>query len=30
MDNNTSERLERGPAVARKNFYGSGSLGMVN
>ena len=26
MDNNTSERLERGPAVARKNFYGSGSL----
>ena len=21
MDNNTSERLERGPAVARKNFY---------
>ena len=26
MDNNSSERLERGPAVARKNFYGSGSL----
>jgi transposase len=26
LDNNTSERLERGPAVARKNFYGSGSL----
>ena len=26
MDNNASERLERGPAVARKNFYGSGSL----
>ena len=26
MDNNTSERLERGPAVARKNFYGLGSL----
>ena len=26
MDNNTSERLERGPAVAPKNFYGSGSL----
>ena len=25
MDNNSSERLERGPAVARKNFYGSGS-----
>jgi transposase len=25
MDNNTSERLARGPAVARKNFYGSGS-----
>ena len=26
MDNNTSEQLERGPAVARKNFYGSESL----
>ena len=26
MDNNISEQLERGPAVARKNFYGSGSL----
>ena len=26
MDNNSSKRLERGPAVARKNFYGSGSL----
>ena len=26
MDNNTSERLAHGPAVARKNFYGSGSL----
>ena len=26
MDNNSSERLERGPAVVRKNFYGSGSL----
>ena len=26
MDNNTSERLERGPAVAQKYFYGSGSL----
>src|SRR5260370_350716 len=25
MDNNASERCERGPAVARKNFYGSGS-----
>jgi len=25
MDNNTSERRGRGPAVARKNFYGSGS-----
>ena len=25
MDNNTSEQ-RRGPAVARKNFYGSGSL----
>jgi transposase len=26
MDNNASEREVRGPAVARKNFYGSGSL----
>jgi transposase len=26
MDNNTSERAGRGPAVARKNFYGSGSF----
>jgi len=26
MDNNASERAARGPAVARKNFYGSGSL----
>ena len=26
MDNNGSERAVRGPAVARKNFYGSGSL----
>jgi transposase len=26
MDNNASERASRGPAVARKNFYGSGSL----
>ena len=25
MDNNASERLARGPAVARKNFYGSGA-----
>jgi transposase len=25
MDNNASERRERGPAVARKNFCGSGS-----
>jgi transposase len=25
MDNNASERCMRGPAVARKNFYGSGS-----
>ncbi len=25
MDNNGSERLARGPGVARKNFYGSGS-----
>ena len=26
MDNNASERRARGPALARKNFYGSGSL----
>jgi transposase len=26
MDNNASERACRGPAVARKNYYGSGSL----
>ncbi len=26
MDNNASARAGRGPAVARKNFYGSGSL----
>lgn len=26
MDNNASERAGRGPAAARKNFYGSGSL----
>jgi transposase len=26
MDNNASERAGRGPAVARRNFYGSGSL----
>ncbi len=26
MDNNTAERRERGPVVARKNFYGSGAL----
>ena len=26
MDNNASERLERDPAVARKNYYGSGSV----
>jgi transposase len=26
MDNNTAERRHRGPVVARKNFYGSGSL----
>lgn len=26
MDNNEAERLERVPAVARKNFYGSGSV----
>ncbi len=26
MDNNTAERSQRGPVVARKNFYGSGAL----
>ena len=26
MDNNPAERCERGPVVARKNFYGSGAL----
>jgi transposase len=26
LDNNASERAGRGPAVARKNFYGSGAL----
>ena len=26
MDNNASERAARGPAVGRKNYYGSGSL----
>jgi transposase len=26
LDNNASERAGRGPAVARKNFYGSGSF----
>ena len=26
LDNNASEREGRGPTVARKNFYGSGSL----
>jgi len=26
MDNNEGERRERGPVVARKNFYGSGAL----
>lgn len=26
LDNNVAERHNRGPAVARKNFYGSGSL----
>lgn len=26
LDNNTSERLQRGPAVGRKNYYGSGAL----
>jgi transposase len=26
LDNNASERQERGPAVGRKNYYGSGAL----
>ena len=26
LDNNASERANRGPAVGRKNYYGSGSL----
>ena len=26
LDNNTAERCHRGPVVARKNFYGSGTL----
>jgi transposase len=26
MDNNTAERVERGPVVGRKNYYGSGSV----
>ena len=26
MDNNRGERCERGPVIARKNFYGSGAL----
>jgi transposase len=30
LDNNASERAVRGPALARKNFYGSGSLWSGN
>ena len=26
LDNNASERQQRGPAVGRKNYYGSGAL----
>jgi len=26
LDNNAAERVQRGPAVGRKNYYGSGSL----
>jgi transposase len=26
LDNNAAERVERGPVVARKNYYGSGAL----
>ena len=29
MDNNASERTVRGPAMSRKNYYGSGSLWSV-
>ncbi len=29
MDNNASERMVRGPAMGRKNYYGSGSLWSV-
>ena len=25
MDNNTAERVQRGPVVGRKNYYGSGA-----
>jgi transposase len=27
MDNSTAERVERGPVVGRKNYYGSGAVG---
>ncbi|MCH8914162.1 MAG: IS66 family transposase, partial [Planctomycetes bacterium] len=30
MDNNASERTVRGPAMGRKNYYGSGSLWSVS
>lgn len=30
LDNNGSERANRGPAVGRKNYYGSGSLWAGN
>src|SRR5207244_12811626 len=26
MDNNTAERVQRGPVVGRKNYYGSGAI----
>ena len=26
MDNNTAERVQRGPVVGRKNYYGSGAV----
>jgi transposase len=26
MDNNTAERIQRGPVVGRKNYYGSGAI----
>ena len=30
MDNNTAERVQRGPVVGRKNYYGSGAVWAGN